>query len=1391
MAPKSNMNSKVIALIGVIVMSFLGGQYAYSQGIGRAIAGGLGYEHDSAGFYNIRMIMYYPCIKDRSSETTKKVILSNRRINDTVTLTLQDSGLFNQLCPDSIAICSGPERNVFSFYRFAARVNLDDSKWNDSSRFTILHNDQVILDTFNKPDNCGITNYYFYNYLDRSLGENTNLGGLNPDPMMNASLNIGNYYTYDRTDPDPNDSIRFTQRAWRSNANFPYCTKNFSVYDPGGLGIINPYANPPIGLYAGADDGLMAFTPVHKDETVAWEYLMSDYRYDSSGNPKMVGQTVFKTITRVGYTYNNNPKIYGPYHYSVCEGENLTFTVRTTDDSSMFGVKDTLDLFWNNTIKDASFSLADSSARIKSGRFSWTPKIGTARSQPYYFKVTAHDDYCPTTGKTSFPFSITVKPRARGRIEVDSLSCNNYALNMVDSSGAYRQVLWTLLDSAGNSSPYAVFKSSNTPYSRQTTDTVNIRKDGVFIIKGELNNSANCSKIFYDTLKVDSAFSVAIKKPYDPLCAYSDTVFAEIGTDYPGASFNMMWNHGSTDSLPYHVLRIYNGTPTQKTSLNLTVTDKRGCTISVDEEISFFNFRKLDTLERLDLVCAPTSHILRTSLDSATDHFAWNTGDSTEEISVRDGGIFHVFVRRDTGCFYSDSIVLDPVPMPKIQINDGDTLCDYDTIFVDISEGGRYSGIWWNTFSVNNYTFPNRSSTYWVDVTATSKCVFSDSVYGIKQYLPVKNILLADSSAICDGDSLELQSLQSGVIGVSVTWNTGDTTPNIFINKPGPYKYYATNGNCTVSDSTYVVNYTTPSADIPDTVFVCPDYPSIIYTPDNPGLDVEYFWNSMVKGGSFPVDTGNIVWLEATTGSTCTATDTAIIHHYPLIANGFAQNIDTVCNNSTLVLDPHIVNSQVGIFWNENSLQAKTISVDTSGIFTVRVNAYNGCVFQDTIQVEYEIAPTNVYLGEDRVLCDYSSLILKVAPEHDMSSFLWSDGSHNKTLNADTTGWYWVDVTNDGGCTTRDSIHVIKKSPLPRLDLQTITVCYGDSAKLELPGVDSVIWTFEESPTKYGPLIYVSRADSGNASYLIIDTTYGLKCQLAANFFVDYKGASRVMGKLLDNELVFYKEDTVQLIRIIDDQPKVIATTVTDRFGDYKFDLGCQDSLAVRGLSTDRRFKGYADRTPDINKAHFVSLEAGDIEVLQIINQKLPDPGEGYIQGTVKDSVTNNSVDGLEVILVNDATFRPVAMDTTSDGVFRFANIPYGKYTVYVDKWRFVNDHRYTVAINSALKGYDTLRYILSPDHLHLLNVLSTGPEISSANVRLFPNPNDGSFTLNSDRILQKIEIVTLDGRLVRSEQIHSSEATINIPEVKEGVYILIWQNDDGSMGHNRLIIVK
>ena len=170
----------------------------------------------------------------------------------------------------------------------------------------------------------------------------------------------------------------------------------------------------------------------------------------------------------------------------------------------------------------------------------------------------------------------------------------------------------------------------------------------------------------------------------------------------------------------------------------------------------------------------------------------------------------------------------------------------------------------------------------------------------------------------------------------------------------------------------------------------------------------------------------------------------------PVVSLG---NNDTLCMGQTQTL---LTVQPPGstYLWNTGST-SNTIMVTATGNYWVAVTD-SGCTGSDTVLVYFHPLPV-VALGADTAFCVGDTITLtSVQPV--TAIFTWSTGYAGDTIMVDSTGTYWLTVT-DSGCTASDTIHVLV-SPHPVVNLGPDTaVCMADIlASLDSYAVAAYLW---------------------------------------------------------------------------------------------------------------------------------------------------------------------------------------------------------------------------------------------------------------------------------------------------------------------------------------------
>jgi gliding motility-associated-like protein len=261
-------------------------------------------------------------------------------------------------------------------------------------------------------------------------------------------------------------------------------------------------------------------------------------------------------------------------------------------------------------------------------------------------------------------------------------------------------------------------------------------------------------------------------------------------------------------------------------------------------------------------------------------------------------------------------------------------------------------------------------------------------------------------------------------------WANGGTDP---INPAlVDWLFPATGATCYLFPPGCMQNYNNPTlqVDIGNDTTLCQGDNLLL---DATTAGATYIWQDNSTNPTFNVTVAGTYYVQVSNACGST-TDTVVINYTPPPVVNLG-NDTSFCPGDQLLLD--VTTAGATYLWQDNSTNP-TFSITTAGTFWVTVSI-NGCAATDSIDVTYGNS-ISVNLGNDTTLCGGNNLLLNGTTAG--ATYVWQDNSTNPTLNVNTTGTYWVQVTNSCGVAT-DSIDVTF-SPIPVVNLgNDTTLCNG------------------------------------------------------------------------------------------------------------------------------------------------------------------------------------------------------------------------------------------------------------------------------------------------------------------------------------------------------------
>jgi gliding motility-associated-like protein len=189
--------------------------------------------------------------------------------------------------------------------------------------------------------------------------------------------------------------------------------------------------------------------------------------------------------------------------------------------------------------------------------------------------------------------------------------------------------------------------------------------------------------------------------------------------------------------------------------------------------------------------------------------YKWNTGDSTNSISVNNKGEYVLNVRDSNSCASADSVLVDKVEVPKIKVIYDSVQCQKVTLTVENQKGVQFL---WNDMDTSIVKSVDQKGIYIIE--AKHQFCSSFDTLDLK-FLSKPYFNLGNDTTLCG--SKILSTNETG----RFAWSTGQSTPRISVQRPGLYWLQVVRNQCAYRDSIQLspcgnLNYFIPNSFSPN-----------------------------------------------------------------------------------------------------------------------------------------------------------------------------------------------------------------------------------------------------------------------------------------------------------------------------------------------------------------------------------------------------------------------------------------------------------------------------------------------------------------------------------------------------------------------------------------------
>ena len=539
---------------------------------------------------------------------------------------------------------------------------------------------------------------------------------------------------------------------------------------------------------------------------------------------------------------------------------------------------------------------------------------------------------------------------------------------------------------------------------------------------------------------------------------YAITGTAINGIDYEPIDNFVEFAEGE-DTVSIHVVPIADFITEGTEDITIIVENNLGCNVRYDTVMFLINdYLELETESLGEIsICQGQSTDIFVNTSGGVEPYTinWSTGEpgdttSTINVTPEEDTWYYFMVSDMCGSDTIDSVFVQVLPVPEINLGNDTTLCGGEELVLDAGSG--YSSYVWSDNSTGQTLTVTEAGTYWVQVTAEGGCSATDEI--VVNFTDPIDLFLGNDTLLCAGNILNLQA-PAGLI--SYQWQDGSTGSNLEVSESGTYWVYVTNDDgCAASDTINVFFEDETSVDLGPDQTVCSGTEVVL----DPGFYNEYVWQdgsttptyTVTQAGTYSVNVlGGCGW----------ASDEIVINYYPETSPDLGPDTTICYTDGSYILNP---GSFQTVVW-QNGETAPTFQVYETGYYSVTVTDFNNCEGTDEVYVRVGQA---VQLGPDTSFCQGDSI--QIAAGSDFDFFQWTKDNDPEILGTTNTlyvseeGTYTISAgLNDIECNSSDDIFV-KEIPVATANLQNEDICEGDTLKLSVDSDPSYEYYWNDEP---------------------------------------------------------------------------------------------------------------------------------------------------------------------------------------------------------------------------------------------------------------------------------------------------------------------------------------
>ena len=641
---------------------------------------------------------------------------------------------------------------------------------------------------------------------------------------------------------------------------------------------------------------------------------------------------------------------------------------------------------------------------------------------------------------------------------------------------------------SGGVAPYTVLWDNGA-----TTEQISNLTAGTYSATVTDANGCSISTGSLTLLNESGTLQLVTVTTYNELCG-NGTGSVNITVSGGTAPLTYQWDNGSTSE---------DLTNVSAGNYNCTVTDANGCSVFANATVlNDPGVLSIDNIIVTDETCGAGDGSLNAIVSGAQNPttYSWDSGQSSEDISSLNAGMYTLTVTDNNGCSTSaTAIVTNNSGMLQLTSEQvSNEICGGANGTIDIEVTGGVAPITysWDSGQNTEDLAGLSAGTYTLTITDDSGCSIQAGPYTVNNSSGTLSATLNSSTnETCSngGGSIDIDVV-GGTSPYTYSWTSGQTTEDISGLNAGTYTLTVTDGSGCSDDITVVISNdpgTLAISGFSVTDEICGTGLGAIDVSvigGTPGYT--YSWSSgpttedltNISAGTYDITVTDASGCQVNSGNIAVANTSGNFSLDGIIIS------DETCGDGTgsvSILHSGGVNP-ISFSWSNGGTNSSITGL-SAGSFTGSATDANGCTINFSATVSNDAGNLVVTGISTDATCSGSNgaIDITLTGANPPASFVWSNGETTEDITALNAGSYTVNITDNVGCATSYTT-IVNSSGTPSITGVTVTdeQCGNADGSISVNvGGGTAPYTYDWSTTQTTPCCTytLEMLDQGNS----------------------------------------------------------------------------------------------------------------------------------------------------------------------------------------------------------------------------------------------------------------------------------------------------------------------